>query len=64
MFTVGTYYTAKSKDYNAVCFLKNGDLYDICSVTFKSGCEYIEPIDCGHTLSEVRKLMNNYVLRI
>ena len=64
MFLQGNYYTAKSKDYNAVCFRKNGDHYDICSVTFKNGCDYIKPIDCGYTLSEVRKLMNDYVLRL
>lgn len=64
MFLQGIYYVAKSKEYNAVCFRKSGDHYDICSVIFKNGCDYIAPIDRGNTLSEVRKLMNDYVLRI
>lgn len=58
---VGNYY--KGKEYDAVCIYKNRDRYDICSVTFRSGCEWIEPIDCGHTLSEARKLlMEKYVV--
>lgn len=54
---VGNYYAPNSSEYDAVLIMHNRGLYDICSVKFKSGCEWIEPIECGFTLSKARKLL-------